>query len=626
MQDNLSPAIGKVQTKLSGLDRVAQTAIGTGIGLAFDRAAAAGLRAATGGFAAGVESLKLLETVTTDTAAAIEATGGAAGVTADEIRKLAEKYEGLNAQFDDKAIQDAETRLLRFTAVGKSNFEPTLQAALDLSAALGKDLPSSIAALGKALSDPAKGLGVLKKFGVVIGADAEQKIKDLQKAGDLAGAQAVILEEVNKRFAGAFEARGATAAGKTAKFRDAIEDLQMAFATGLLPVVTNIQTKLTEWLGKPETLAMVQNLGNAIGGLFSDANLDALAGGLSAAASAFGTALDVFSKLPAPLQGIIIAAIGAKKFLGISPGDLLGGAKGLLGGVGGIFSRGSSPAAPLYVSDVAGGLGGGGAAGKGIGTLGKAALGAEAIIGIVAVVATYMEQRAGIDAMGGAIKSQTTDYAKDASTADLKKSLAGVQGEIAKAKGDIVSSIGLTLFGGWDTLYNVESQILAELKTRNKNANADERQNPQTGAIDAVAIGIKSAVAAAATTIGTQVTALRSPLAQIPAAVNGIGPRVATATAGALVSIRTTFGAVGNQIAGALRSDAGARARAEAASSARLTGLATAIRNQKPPTTSILNQTTIPIKVYVNGKLQTNVQTSYRSGTTVRGAGNVYKS
>ena len=109
--------------------------------------------------AAGIQSLVRLEEVTAATNAVIASTGGAAGITAQEVRDLAEEYENLNATMDDKVIQSAENVLLTFTAIGEKAFQLALEAALNMNQALGggeEGLQNTIIQVGKALQDPIK--------------------------------------------------------------------------------------------------------------------------------------------------------------------------------------------------------------------------------------------------------------------------------------------------------------------------------------------------------------------------------------------------------------------------------------------------------------------------------------
>jgi hypothetical protein len=178
--------------------------------------------AATGlGFAikAGFSEFTEAERVTAQTRAVLKSTGGAANVTAGEIDKLATslmKKSGV----DDEAIKSGENMLLTFTKVrnetGKGNdiFNQATKATLDLSVALGKDMPGAALLVGKALNDPIKGMTSLTRAGIQFTDAQKESIKQMVKHGNTAGAQKLILKELQTQFGGSAEAAGKTFGGQ----------------------------------------------------------------------------------------------------------------------------------------------------------------------------------------------------------------------------------------------------------------------------------------------------------------------------------------------------------------------------------------------------------------------------
>lgn len=261
---------GRLQGKLGS--------IASGLGSVF-KAAAVGAAvgvAAVGSFVAGgVDSLVELEKITAQTAAVIESTGGAAGVSADHIASYAdsiEKATGIEAE----GIMQGQNLLLTFTnlknGVGEGNdiFDQATSLLADMSTALGTDAKSSAVQLGKALNDPIKGISALSKVGVSFTDQQKDQIKAMVEAGDIAGAQKVIIAELNKEFGGSAAAFGETTAGKVAKAKNAFGDLQEQVAAGLLPVIQTLATwfaaklpvaaeavmgKLREWAPAFESIA-----------------------------------------------------------------------------------------------------------------------------------------------------------------------------------------------------------------------------------------------------------------------------------------------------------------------------------------------------------------------------------
>lgn len=185
-------------------------------------ATVAGL-ALAGGLALGAKAafgeLQASAKVSAQTAAALKSTGSAAHVTAKQVAELAKEMLRKTG-IDDEAIQSAENMLLTFRNVrnetGKGNdvFNQATKAALDMSVALGKDATQSSLMLGKALNDPAAGLGRLTRAGVQFTDAQKEQIKALQASGDTMGAQKIILAELTKEFGGSAEAAGKTLPGQ----------------------------------------------------------------------------------------------------------------------------------------------------------------------------------------------------------------------------------------------------------------------------------------------------------------------------------------------------------------------------------------------------------------------------
>lgn len=171
--------------------------------------------------------------------AVLASTGGAAGMTADELNQLAEAYASLT-MFDDEAIVGAESVLLTFTQIGEDVFPTALEAILDVSQALGQDLQTSAIQIGKALNDPIEGMGALKRVGVSFTEDQENLIKSLVESGNVMEAQKIILAELQKEFGGSAEAAGETMAGQLAILNNEFGNLKEELGTAFLPVFKDL--------------------------------------------------------------------------------------------------------------------------------------------------------------------------------------------------------------------------------------------------------------------------------------------------------------------------------------------------------------------------------------------------
>jgi phage-related protein len=202
--------------------------------------------------------------VAAQTEAVIKSTGGAAGMTTEEILAMADALQ-TTTRFSDDAILQGQNLLLTFTNIGEDVFPAATQAMLDMATALGTDASGSAIQLGKALNDPTKGIAALTRVGVVFTDEQKKLIKSLQESGDLAGAQAVILQELQKEFGGSAEAAGKTFAGQLDILKNRFGDLKKDIGMKFLPVLTQVGQALMDTLAKPEVKAAIDGIITAIG-------------------------------------------------------------------------------------------------------------------------------------------------------------------------------------------------------------------------------------------------------------------------------------------------------------------------------------------------------------------------
>lgn len=172
------------------------------------------------------------------TEAVLKSTGGVAGVTSGQIDKLTKSIEGETA-VNDVAVRAGANLLLTFTNlrnVGEGAgaiFDRTTKIMVDMSAAMGTDAKASAIQLGKALNDPIRGVSALAEVGVAFTDQQREQIKVMQESGDIAGAQALILKELETEFG------GSAAAQKTSadELNVAIGNLKEEIGTALTPAI-----------------------------------------------------------------------------------------------------------------------------------------------------------------------------------------------------------------------------------------------------------------------------------------------------------------------------------------------------------------------------------------------------
>jgi len=173
----------------------------------------------------------------------LASTGGAAGVTADEIFKLAGSMQA-TTNFSDDLITNGAAVMATFTNIKGDVFKSALTAAADLSSVLGTDLQSSVIQIGKALNDPTRGITALSRAGVSFTEQQKAQIKALQESGDLIGAQKIILAELENEFGGAAKAM----ADPFTIMKNAAGDVLKTIGTLMLPAVNAVASGITSVL------------------------------------------------------------------------------------------------------------------------------------------------------------------------------------------------------------------------------------------------------------------------------------------------------------------------------------------------------------------------------------------
>ena len=137
--------------------------------------------------------------------AVIEATGGAAGKTAEQLFKEASALQRVT-NFGDEAIIGMQAIIATFKNIKGDEFSRTATAVLDMATVMGTDARSAAVQLAKALNDPIANLGALGKAGVQFTKTQKEVIKTLWETGRTADAQRIILNELESQFGGTAKA------------------------------------------------------------------------------------------------------------------------------------------------------------------------------------------------------------------------------------------------------------------------------------------------------------------------------------------------------------------------------------------------------------------------------------
>lgn len=190
--------------------------------------------------------------------ARIRSTGGAAGKSVQELDALAQSLQETTT-FSDEATKGAEALLLTFKSIKGDNFDRATAATLDLATAMGTDLKTAALQLGKALEDPVRGITALRRSGVSFTEAQRDQIKAMVEAGDVAGAQTLILRELQTEVGGAAAAARGTLGGALAHLSNIWGELFevsdkssagiVSAINSIADVLPGVKTKFDEFLG-----------------------------------------------------------------------------------------------------------------------------------------------------------------------------------------------------------------------------------------------------------------------------------------------------------------------------------------------------------------------------------------
>jgi hypothetical protein len=215
----------------------------------------------------------------------IDTMGNAAGRSAQEVADLAASLSDASGKslFGDDQIQQSQNLLLTFGEIKGETFDLASALTVDLAAALGGAPKDQAMMLGKALNDPIHGMSALGKAGLTFSEEQKAAITAMQESGDMAGAQAVIIAELNKQVGGQAEAQ-AKAAGGMVQFQARMGEAAETVATALLPIIEQVAGVLVDyvapaietaavWLGEnlPAAIETAQGYIDAVIGAFSSA-------------------------------------------------------------------------------------------------------------------------------------------------------------------------------------------------------------------------------------------------------------------------------------------------------------------------------------------------------------------
>lgn len=231
---------------------------------------------------------------------ALKSTGNTSGFTAKQFDEMSHGLQSKSMFGHIEILKDVSTTLLRFSNIHGETFKRAQQATIDFAARTGMPLKSTALLLGRALSDPERGLMRLQRQ-LGLTKVQLQAIQAIAKQGKIGEAQDLILQAFSKKFGGAALAQMQSGINPLRHLildlHDAMEPLGAAIGTALLPMVPVIQ-KLIEGFKNlsPETIRLIAGI----------AGILAIAGPLGFAITGLITIITVLSS---PIT-LAAAAIG----------------------------------------------------------------------------------------------------------------------------------------------------------------------------------------------------------------------------------------------------------------------------------------------------------------------------
>jgi hypothetical protein len=176
---------------------------------------------------------------------AIKSTAGAAGKSLYDLKRQADELQNVTL-FSDDQTQGAQALLLTFTSIRGEIFDKTIPIIQDLSTAFNQDLQSSAVQVGKALQDPIKGVASLGKVGVQFSADQKKLIQSLVETGDVAGAQTIILKELETQVGGSARAAAQAGLGPFQLLKQQFGEILETVGGGLVSAINQTVTLFTD--------------------------------------------------------------------------------------------------------------------------------------------------------------------------------------------------------------------------------------------------------------------------------------------------------------------------------------------------------------------------------------------
>lgn len=322
---------GAFASAQSGLSKIAQIATGILSAQIFQKLAT-GVMDFTKSIISEAREAALIQA---DLNAVLTSTGGVAGITADMVNELADKYQYLSKYTDEEIIR-GETLMLQFTNLSKDIFPAATQAALDLASRTGQDVTQAFNLVGRALERPEEGIGKLNMAFKLFSEEELKAVQAMAESGDLAGAQAAILDRLAEKVGGAAAAQ----VQPWENVKKKMDNMKELLGTALLPLMDKLGTTLTSALDNPKVQKAIEQIVGWLGAN-GPAAVDKLIAGISELSG-------IFQGLMGDAQNLINNGLGfISQWWDKNGGGIMIEAEQIFGGLKDLFAEVSADVGPL---------------------------------------------------------------------------------------------------------------------------------------------------------------------------------------------------------------------------------------------------------------------------------------
>jgi len=263
-------SLDKASAKAKGGFKQTQRAASSLTSMVGGLAVAFGVRGLAGKIGDAVGRAEAMDSQYAITEQVIAQTGGAAGVTAEQIKTMNAEM-AMTTGIDKEVLTKSSNIMLTFAEVkdvaGEMNdvFSRSVALTADMATVFGGSAYDAAKQLGKALNDPIKGVTALSRMGVQFTDQQRTQIKVLQESGKTLEAQKLILAELDSQVGGTAEA----SADATAIMARSFDEVTEAIGKELLPTVQEL-TPVISKMAKA-SIPVVGELAKKFADLGSDA-------------------------------------------------------------------------------------------------------------------------------------------------------------------------------------------------------------------------------------------------------------------------------------------------------------------------------------------------------------------